>query len=354
IEVAEHLQQELAQPFYLDNQDVFTTASIGIAPGVLDYDRPEELLRDADIAMYHAKSLGKARYEVFDRSMHARVVTFLQLDSALRRAIERQEFQLYYQPIVSLQSGLITGFETLVRWQHPEQGLVSPEKFIQIAEETGLIIPIGEWILYEACYQAHQWHQRLPEGKSLNIAINLSGKQFAQPDLVQQIDKSLCQTGLDPRCLKLEITESVLMETSKLSTHTLHELKALNLDLCIDDFGTGYSSLSYLHHFPIDILKADRSFVSTMGGEGQPSSRNEIARTIVMLAHNLGIQVVAEGVETVDQLAQLRQLRCEYGQGFFFSRPLSREDAEALILKQPCWSLESNPRPDLAPQHGRP
>lgn len=337
IQVAERLQHDLAQPFHLDSHEVFTTASVGIASGHLGYERPEELLRDADTAMYHAKSLGKARYELFDQTMHARVVAFLQLDNDLRRAVERQEFQLYYQPIVSLQTGKLTGFETLVRWRHPERGLISPDEFIQIAEETGLIIPLGEWILYEACHQAHQWHLRFPSDVPLSISVNLSGKQFSQPNLAEQIGQILHRTSLDPRQLKLEITESVIMENSHLSTNTLMQLKALGLELCIDDFGTGYSSLSYLHRFPIDILKADRSFVSTMDLGDDDNSRLEITQTIVLLAHKLGIKVVAEGVESNRQLTYLKGMGCEYGQGYYFSKPLNRDAAEALLRSHPRW-----------------
>jgi diguanylate cyclase (GGDEF)-like protein len=335
-QIAERILQEISKPFNLENHDVFTTASIGIATGNLSYVRPDELLRDADTAMYHAKSLGKARYEIFDRAMHARVVALLQLDSDLRRAVERQEFQLYYQPIVALQTGKIVGFETLIRWQHPEKGLVTPGEFIEVAEETGLIIPIGEWILYEACHQAHQWQMRFPSEPPLSMSINLSGKQFAQHYLAEQLAQILRRTSLNPHSLKLEITESVVMENTNQATRTFSDLKALNVDLCIDDFGTGYSSLSYLHRFPIDILKIDRSFINTMDMP-QQDSQLEITRAIVALAHNLGISVVAEGVETAAQLSQLRSLKCEFGQGFFFSKPLDARSTEALIETQPQW-----------------
>lgn len=335
-QVADRILQELSQPFNLDQHEVFMTASIGIAWGMTSYERPEELLRDADTAMYHAKSLGKARYEIFDTAMHSRVVALLQLDSDLRRAIERQEFCLHYQPIVSLKSGRIIGFETLIRWQHPERGMVPPAEFIAIAEETGLIIPMGEWILYEACHQAHQWQIQYPSDPPLSVNVNLSGKQFTQPHLADQIAKILHRTSLDSRSLKLEITESAVMENNALATKTLANLKALNVDLCIDDFGTGYSSLSYLHRFPIDILKVDRSFISTMD-RADESSRYEITRAIITLAHNLGISVVAEGVETIDQLEKLRSLQCEFGQGYFFSPPVDAKTASGLIEKQPQW-----------------
>lgn len=334
--VAERIQQELLLPLDLDDHEVFTTASIGIVPGAVRYDQPEELLRDADTAMYHAKSLGKARYELFNSAMHARVVALLQLENDLRRAVERQEFQIYYQPIVSLTTGRIAGFEALVRWQHPEHGLVSPETFIQLAEETGLILPIGEWILYEACRQARLWQMLRPEAPPLTMNVNISSKQFTQPNLAHQIKQILHETNLEPSSLKLEITESIIMENTELTKNTILELKALNIHLCLDDFGTGYSSLSYLHSFPVDTLKADRSFISAMDVCNENSSLN-ITRTIMMLAHNLGINVVAEGVETAEQLMQLKKLKCQYAQGYFFSKPLTKAQVEELIASEPQW-----------------
>jgi len=334
--IAERIQQELLLPLNLDGHEVFTTASIGIVSSAIRYERPEELLRDADTAMYHAKSLGKSRYELFDSTMHARVVALLQLENDLRRAVERQEFQIYYQPIVSLTTGKIAGFEALVRWQHPEHGLVSPDAFIQLAEETGLILPIGEWILYEACQQAQLWQALCPEQPPLTISVNISSKQFSQPNLAKQIGQILRQTKLQPSSLKLEITESIIMENTKLTKAAIEDLKALNIHLCLDDFGTGYSSLSYLHSFPVDTLKADRSFISAMDISNENSSLN-ITRTIMMLAHNLGINVVAEGVETAKQLMQLKALKCQFAQGYFFSKPLAREEAEALIISEPQW-----------------
>ncbi len=324
--VAERIQQELGRPFALGGQEVFTSVSTGIALSATGYDRPEDVLRDADLAMYRAKALGKARHEVFDKAMHARAVALLQLETDLRRALERQEFRIFYQPTVSLNDEKITGVEAVIRWQHPERGLVLPTDFIPNAEETGLIIPIGKWVLQEACSQMRRWHEQL--GKQLTISVNLSPKQFAAPDLIDQVARTIEETGIDPRLLILEITESVLIEDPETATRMLEQLKALNVRLHIDDFGTGYSSLSYLHRFPIDTLKIDRSFVSGIGSNGE---NQEIVRAIIMLAHGLGMDVIAEGVETKEQLELLRSLQCESGQGFFFSEPVAAPEALELI-----------------------
>jgi diguanylate cyclase (GGDEF)-like protein/PAS domain S-box-containing protein len=332
--VADRLQKELALPFNLNGQEVFTTVSIGIAVSATGYGRPEELLRDADTAMYRAKALGKARYELFDPAMRDVAVASLQLETDLRKAIERQEFQNFYQPIVSLETGRIVGFEALVRWQHPERGLVPPGDFILAAEESGMILSIGQWVLREACRQMRAWQAQFPMTVPWIISVNLSTKQFKQPDLVQQIQDILRETGLESDSLKLEITESLIMDSVDSATAMLSQLKALGIQLSMDDFGTGYSSLSYLHQFPMDTLKVDRSFVSRMATNGQST---DIAQTIVILAHQLGLDVVAEGVETAEQLAQLRSLGCEYAQGYYFSRPIDGERAEALIKAEPQW-----------------
>lgn len=324
--VAERIRQELALPFNLGGHEVFTTTSIGIALSTTVYDQPEDLLRDADIAMYRAKALGKARYEIFDPVMHTQALILLQVENDLRRAIERQEFRIYYQPIVELQTGIVIGFEALLRWQHPSQGLVLPATFIPVAEETGLIVPIGYWILRSACRQLCLW-QRF-SAKSLTISVNLSGRQFSQPDLIDQIDQILQETGLDASSLSLEITESMIMEDES-ATATLLQLRNLGVKVSIDDFGTGYSSLGRLHHFPINVLKIDRSFVS---GIGVSEGNLEIIQAIVTLAHQLGMDVITEGVETLEQLLELRKLKCEYGQGYLFSRPLDSLAAEALIM----------------------
>jgi diguanylate cyclase (GGDEF)-like protein/PAS domain S-box-containing protein len=340
ISIAERIQNELKTPFNLDNHEVFTTVSIGIAPSSVGYDQPDEILRDADTAMYRAKSLGKARHEVFDKAMHAVAMNLLQLETDLRRAIDRQEFFLQYQPIVALDGFNLCGFEALVRWQHPERGLVSPLDFIPVAEDTGQILPIGHWILKEACRQMQRWQRRFPLNPPLFISVNLSGKQFTQPDLIEQVTKILKETRLDPRSLKLEITESVVMEDIENATEMLKQLRGLGVSLSIDDFGTGYSSLSYLHRFPIDTLKIDRSFVIRMVDNNE---NIEIVRTILMLAKNLGMDVVAEGVETKEQLALLRKLGCENGQGYFFSKPTSVSGAEKLI-SDTCTLLRPIPQ----------
>lgn len=331
-QIAERLQEELALPFVLNKHEVFTAVSIGIALSSNGCEQPEELLRNADIAMYYAKNLGRARYSVFDPAMHTQAVVLLQLETDLRLAVEHQDFRIHYQPIVSLKTGRITGFEALVRWQHPLRGLLSPAEFISVAEETGLIIPIGRQVLHEACRQMRTWLRQFPTQKELlTLNVNLSVKQFMQAELVTQVAQILQETGLDARSLKLEITESVIMENTESATVALLQLKALGVQLCMDDFGTGYSSLSYLHRFPIDILKIDRSFVNNM----TLSEQNlQIVQAIVTLAHNLNMAVTAEGVETTKQLAQLKALRCEFGQGYFFSRPVDSLEAGALIADE--------------------
>ncbi|MCG8363123.1 MAG: EAL domain-containing protein [Pseudanabaenales cyanobacterium] len=335
-EVAERIQRELSLPIYLDKHEIFTSASIGIASSELGYNQPEEILRDADNAMYHAKSLGRARYALFDSTMHARMVGLLKLGSDLHRAFERQEFQLHYQPIVSLKTNALVGFEALIRWLHPQQGSISPDQFIHLAEENGLIYPIGDWTFYEACHQLYQWQQRFPSAASLEMSINLSGKQFTHPQLVKQIEHTLNQIRLNPNNLKLEITESIVMEDSQRSKEMLLKLKALGLQLCIDDFGTGYSSLSYLHRFPVDTLKIDRSFVSAINMDDE-NTGIAITQSVTALAHTLGINVVAEGIETAMQLNLVRAFRCDYAQGYYFSKPLSHEQVEVLLANPTTW-----------------
>jgi diguanylate cyclase (GGDEF)-like protein len=327
--VAKRLQRELAPAFNLGGHEVFTTVSIGIALSAEDYLRPEDILRDADTAMYRAKQLGKARHEVFDQAMHVRAVDRLGLERDMRGAVERQELFLQYQPIVSLATGTLRGFEALIRWQHPGRGLIPPEKFIPIAEETGMIIPIGKWVLIEACRQMSRWQKLFGLDEPLPVSVNLSAKQFLQSDLLEQIQEVLRETGLDPHSLKLEITETVVMENIETAANTLEQLRALGVELSIDDFGTGYSSLSYLQRFPVSTLKIDRSFVSRMT---ESDGTAEIVRTIMQLAQNLGMDVVAEGVETEGQRAQLRDFECELGQGYFFSKPMDGDAAEALLL----------------------
>jgi diguanylate cyclase (GGDEF)-like protein len=327
VRVAQRISEELSQPFVLDKNSAFATSSIGIALSSTGYDRPEDILRDADTAMYRAKENGKARYEVFDQGMHARAVSRLQLESDLRRAVEEKQFCVYYQPIVSLETGRLAGFEALVRWNHPRRGLVSPADFIPVAEETGLIVPISEWVLHEACKHIREMQMVFPSHRSLSLSVNLSARQVAQPDLLARIQQALATSKLSPHCLKLEITESVVMENAEAATLMFKQLRALGVQLSIDDFGTGYSSLSYLHRFPLNYLKIDRSFVSRLTTDDD----NAIVRTISTLARNLGMEVIAEGIETEEQYQQLKMLGCEYGQGYLFSRPVNNEGVVHLL-----------------------
>lgn len=327
------IKQRLSAPFSLDGKEVFSGVSIGIAVGNKNYTEAEEVLRDADIAMYHAKELDKD-YAIFDSTMYVKALTQLQLETDLRYAVERDEFCAFYQPIVGLDSMTLVGFEALIRWNHPQRGLVSPNEFIPICEENGLIVPVTLWMLRTCCEQLVAWQQKSLLNKSLFLSVNLSGKHFAQKDLVHQVQKILIETKVNPACLKLEITESAVMDNPENVILKLNQLKTLGVQLSIDDFGTGYSSLSYLHRFPIDTLKVDRSFVGTME-EG--SENGEIVRTILSLAKTLGMNVVAEGIETIHQLHQLQVLGCEYGQGYLFSRPVPIDDAEKLLYDKARW-----------------
>ena len=325
--VAERIQFEVSQPCTLEGHDTFTTASIGIAFYTPSYQQAADLLRDADTAMYRAKSAGKAQHVIFDSVMHAQVLNRMKMEADLRRGIERQEFFLLYQPIVSLQSNRLTGFEALVRWQHPERGLVSPVEFIPLAEETGLILPIGHWVMQEACRQIKEWQQTDPASFPLQMSVNLSSRQFTQPNLIEQIKNVLEESAINPAYLKLELTESAVMDNVEAAIKQLQEIRDLGIALSIDDFGTGYSSLSYLHRFPLNTLKVDRSFVMRMNKK----ENLEIVRTIIALAGNLGLEVIAEGIETYEQLTQLQNLQCEYGQGYYFAKPLGKEAAGAFI-----------------------
>jgi len=334
IRVAERILRELSQPFRFRGQEVYTSASIGIALVDESYDDPSKLLRDADIAMYRAKASGRSSYAIFDTAMHERAVQRLDLETALRQAMERGQLHLQYQPVIALDSGGICGFEALLRWRHPNRGLVAPGEFVPLAEETGLINPIGGWVLREACLQMSAWQRAFP-ARELFMAVNVSSRQFARQDLARQVRSTLEETGLEPGRLKLEITESVLLENNETFRGTLEQLHSQGVALHMDDFGTGYSSLSYLHRFPFEALKIDRSFVKQME---QGPRNQELVCSIVKLAHALGMRTTAEGVETEEQLSWLRQRRCQFAQGFLFSRPVDASVARRLIEEAPSWA----------------
>lgn len=326
--VAERLLQDLEAPFQIGDQHVYAAASIGIVFSTSGEDKPEDLLRDADTAMYRAKALGKGRYEVFDATMRDQAIARLELENDLRKALERQEFEVFYQPIFSLSTCRIVGFEALLRWRHPERGYVDPAEFIPVAEETGVIVPVGKWVLEEACRQIAAWQAEFPSEPPLFINVNVSGIQFRQPDLTEQIGCVLRDSALPGCSLNLEITESVIMEDAERTRSVLLKLKDLSVQIMIDDFGTGYSSLSYLHRFPIDTLKIDRSFISEIGKEAENA---EIPRAIIDMAHALRMGALAEGIETIEQLQQMRRLGCEYGQGYLFSQALDVESAQKFL-----------------------
>jgi diguanylate cyclase (GGDEF)-like protein/PAS domain S-box-containing protein len=340
IKLADRTLEEFQRPFSLNGHELVTTVSVGIAYGGGGSDSAETILRDADIAMYQAKTRGKAGYVVFDEVMHTSAMIRMKLESDLRQASIRREFLLHYQPIVSLSSGRIESFEALLRWNNPERGTVPPDEFIPIAEETRLILPIGLWALREAVEQLRHWQSAHWARPPLTMTVNLSCRQFFQADLVYQIERILIETEVDPRCLRLEITESAIMEQVETALSALARLKSLGIRVAIDDFGKGYSSLSYLHQFPCDVLKIDRSFISRIGVNGE---NTEIIRTIVALAHGLGLEVVAEGIENEYQLTHLRNVGCHYGQGYLFSRPLSGEVAAELLASSTSWPMAEDP-----------
>jgi diguanylate cyclase (GGDEF)-like protein/PAS domain S-box-containing protein len=332
IDMARRLLSNMSEHFKLPDREVLITASIGIALSTNGYEHAEEVLRDADTAMYQAKSLGRARYEVFDQGMHAKAPDLVEIERDLWRALERDELTLDYQPIVSLRTGKIAGFEALLRWMHPSRGIVSPIEFISVAEETGLIIPIGQWVLNQACRQTREWQKRYPQKPPLHISVNLSPKQFMQRDLIDQISLALDSGGLSPGSLKVEITEGMVMQNVESTMQMLGQLQALGIAISLDDFGTGYSSLSYLHRFPISTLKIDQSFVSSMSNNQESL---EIVRTILGLARNLKMEVIAEGVETLEQAVELRAMNCDYGQGFYFSKALNANSAVRFLSSDP-------------------
>ena len=341
--IAERVAEELRAPFLIGGHEVFSTCSVGIALGAGAEERADTLMRNADAAMYLAKSRGKAHYEVFDNNLTTRALEHLEFENDLRRSVTRGEFKIVYQPIIGLGNGAVVGAEALIRWQHPQRGIVSPGEFIPLAEETGLILPIGQWVLREACRQACAWRDENPGAAPCSISVNLSARQFGQPNLIEEIAEVIKETGIEPRRLVLEITESVVMESAESTIRTLQSLKKLGVQLAIDDFGTGYSSLSYLKRFPVDTLKVDRSFVSGLGIDSEDSA---IVRAVVTLAKTLGMTVTAEGVETPGHLAQLQKLECDYGQGYLFDKPLApAEFAARRLKKQAAPAVPAAPAP---------
>lgn len=323
-----HRIQEALGTFSVEGRQVFISASIGIALSMTPHARAEELLRDADLAMYRAKTLGKSRCEFFDPEMHTKVVKQLDLENELRRAVREEEFRVHYQPIVSLETMRIIGFEALVRWQRSSECMVFPDGFISVAEGIGLVVQIGKWVLHQACKQAHIWHARYPQGPPLSITVNLSPKQFSHPNLLADIEEVLEATGIAAETLHVEITESVAMADPEKTRQILAQLKARGLQVCIDDFGTGHSSLGRLRHFPVDILKIDRSFVAHM--DVDPAAR-AIVQLIVDFAHNVNLKLIAEGIETAEQVSRLRNAGCEFGQGYFFSKAVDADAVERLL-----------------------
>ncbi|HEV3477082.1 MAG TPA: EAL domain-containing protein [Rubrobacteraceae bacterium] len=328
IRVAERIAEHLRRAFVLDGREMFVTASVGIAIWDDTPEQPADLLRNADLAMYRAKQVGKARYAVFEEAMNARALERLEMENALRRALERREFVVHYQPVVKLDAGEVVGFEALVRWQRPDHGLMTPGEFVPVAEDTGLIVPIGEWMLREACRQAQGWRRLYPGDPPATMFVNLSAKQLQDPNLTRIISQIARETGFDPRQLELEITENTAMGDAPVTAAVLEELKALGVQVAIDDFGTGYSSLSYLQLFPVDAIKIDSSFVSTLGHD---SGTTVLVSGMVNLAHALGLRVIAEGVENAEQLRQVKGLGCDLAQGNFLSRPLPHQAAGALL-----------------------
>jgi len=338
ITITERIQHALRQPMHLDDNVVTVSSSMGIVVSASGQVTQEVILRNADTAMYRAKEMGKDCYQLFDPIMQEQVQQRLDLKISLQRAIDQEEFVLHYQPIVELQTGTLKGFEALIRWQDPDRGWVSPLDFIPLCEETGLIMPIGQWVLEQACRQLSLWNEKFPLPNPLSINVNISIKQLSSNDIIEQISSILKRSQLDPCCLNLEITESMLMNYPDLITSTLDKIKALSVGLSLDDFGTGFSSLSYLHQLPVDNLKVDRSFIERITTDKNGA---KMVQTIVWLTQHLGLTTVAEGIETPEQLAYLKDIGCQYGQGYYFSKPLNHEDAEQLIAQNDKLTVES-------------
>ncbi len=346
IQVAETIVAALSKPFKLQQFDVYINGSIGIAIGSGNYTQPEHILRDADAAMYRAKAQGYPRYQVFDPKMYQEALQFLQIETEIRKAIvDCTEYQVYYQPIIDIKTGKLMGFETLARWFHPTKGFISPAEFIPVAEETGLIVPLGFWILEQACQQLGTWQEQGLVDDQLSVNVNLSARQFSQPELISNIDKVLGQIPLASKNLKLEITESALMDNQKKAQNILQQLRDRQIQLCLDDFGTGYSSLSYLHSFPVNTLKIDKSFISRL--DGTLNSLGLIP-VIINIAQKMEMTVVAEGIETLEQLKQLQSLDCDFGQGYLFSKPIPSQEATKLLQSSTivwCDTLEHQINP---------
>jgi diguanylate cyclase (GGDEF)-like protein len=328
-DLSDRIMGEMAAPFHVSGHEIFASVSIGIVLSDLgDYNGPDELIRDADIAMYHAKARGKACHVIFDSTMQAQAAATLWFETELRRAVEKNEFTVYYQPIISMKNNKIIGFEALVRWQHPTRGLIPPMEFMTAAEETGLILPIGQWVIREACRQLLEWQQRFPEYGDVTVSVNVSSKVFAQPEFYDVIEQILRETGLDAGKLRLEIVERMLIENPEPAAHLLKRLQDLNVRFDIDDFGTGYSALNYLRQFPINGLKIDRSFIKAIAFSKNSA---EIVKIIIALAHALNMDVIAEGIETTEQLEIFRTMKGEYAQGFFIFRPMDSKSVEDLL-----------------------
>jgi len=328
--VAERLQLALSNPMTIRESEVFTSASIGIALSTRLDDAPQHLLRSADLAMYRAKEHGRGRFELFDPAMHTAAMERLRMEMDLRRAVERDQLVLHYQPVVSLTTGGVVAVEALIRWKHPERGLIPPLDFIPIAERTGLIGEIGKWVLARACEQLKAWEREFGYDAPQSVWINVSPKQFAQQDLVDQVGRLFDSLSFEPRRIKFEITESIMLENIDLAMRTLGELRRLGVQVFMDDFGTGYSSLTYLGRLPLDGIKVDRSFVSQMGNDVRQA---QLVSTIISLIRNLGLEPIAEGVETDQQAKLLREMGCAFAQGFVFCRPVPAREIDVLLRR---------------------
>jgi diguanylate cyclase (GGDEF)-like protein len=328
--VAHRILHELGRPFDAAGQQVLVTASLGIAISSTGFSRPEDALRDADAAMYRAKARGRARFEIADAELHARSLEQLEMESQLREAVESGELRLHFQPVVVMETRKLVGFEALLRWEHPRRGLRAPDEFIPMAEQSGIIVAVGRWALFEACRQMQAWRRAYPGAAELWLSVNLSSRQFLHPDLVQEIHAVLAETGFPPGRLRLEITESVIMDDAPAVRLILHRLREAGIRVAVDDFGTGYSSLSYLHRLPLDALKIDRSFVHQMHAD---PTREAVIQTVISLSGSLRLDTVAEGVETAEEAAALQRMGCRIGQGFFFSHPLEPDAAERMLAE---------------------